>query len=438
MVRLQRGEFPLAITALERSLAIRTSVLGPDTSEVASTLEQLALAQIRLERFPEAENRLAQSQRIRERSAEQAAGALAQTLELVGLLRRYTDNYPAALTAIDRALEIQRRLAPRHPDEIFALQTRGDVLLLMGDASGAEQDWKSALELATRTLRADHPLVAETLGRLSLAAFSLGNLAEARRLAERARDIGDRSLAPCDPAGPVLAVALADALRYNEQSAEARKLYRGTLEKVRGCDNSGATAGWTDAEATLVFNDAGVAQDVGDLVEADELYTRAVDIWSKALGPNHSFVARGLDAVADVAAARGDLPRAHNLYERALTIRRRSLGPDHPHVAWTLTNLAKTEADLGNVLLALRYVQDAIAIYRKSGTGDEPDHLARVPRAQKLARRATRSSACGTRERRTGDSGAHSHLRPEPSARDGDTRVARRDKISHSEIAKRQ
>jgi CHAT domain-containing protein/tetratricopeptide (TPR) repeat protein len=378
MVRLQRGEFPLAIAALERSLAIRTSVLGPDTSEVASTLEQLALAQIRLERFPEAQDRLAQSQRIRERSAEQAAGALAQTLELVALLRRYTDNYPAALTAIDRALEIQRRLAPRHPDEIFALQTRGDVLLLMGDASGAEQDWKSALDLATRTLRADHPLVAETLGRLSLAAFSLGNLAEARRLAERARDIGDRSLAPCDPAGPVLAVALADALRYDGQYAEARKLYRGTLEKVRGCDNSGATAGWTDAEATLVFNDAGVAQDVGDLVEADELYTRAVDIWSKALGPNHSFVARGLDAVADVAAARGDLPRAHNLYERALTIRRRSLGPDHPHVAWTLTNLAKTEADLGNVLLALRYVQDAIAIYRKSGTGDEPDHLARV------------------------------------------------------------
>jgi CHAT domain-containing protein/tetratricopeptide (TPR) repeat protein len=377
-VHLQRGEFPLAVAALERSLAIRTAVLGADATEVADTLDQLGLALVRLERFREADQTLAKSQHIRERASEQAPLALAETYELVALLYRWTDNYQAALPLIDRALEIQRRLAPHHPDEIFALQTRGDVLLLMGDAIGAEQDWKSALELATRTLRADHPLIAETFGRLSLAAFSLGNLAEARRLAERARDVGDRSLAPCDPAGPVLAVALADALRYDGQYAEARKLYRGTLEKVRGCINSGATAGWTDAEATLVFNDAGVARDVGDLVEADGLYTRAVDIWSKGLGPNHSFVARGLDAVADVAAARGDLARAHDLYERALTIRRRSLGPDHPHVAWTLTNLAKTEAGLGNVSLALRYVQEAIAIYRKSGTADEPDHFARV------------------------------------------------------------
>ncbi len=377
-VRLQRGEFPLAISALDRGLAIRTAVLGPDAPQVANTLEQLALAQIRLERFAEAEELLAKSAQIREQTFEQAPRALAQTLELVALLRRYTDNYPAALTSIDRALETRRRLMPNHPDDIFALQTRGDVLLLMGAAGGAEQSWKSALDLAIRTLRADHPLVAVTLGRLSLAAFSLGNLAEARQLAERARDIGDRSLAPCDPAGRLLAVALADALRYGGEYAEARRLYRATLEKVRGCSNSGATAGWTDAEATLVFNDAGVARDVGDLVEADALYTRAVDIWSKGLGPNHSFVARGLDAVADVAAERGDLPRAHDLYERALAIRRRSLGPEHPHVAWTLTNLARTEANLRNVPLALRYIEEAIAIYRKSGTADEPDHFARV------------------------------------------------------------
>jgi len=377
-VRLHRGEFPLAVTTLERSLAIRETALGSETPAVADTLEQLGLAFIRLERFREAKLRLARSQAIREHSSEQAPLALAQTLELVALLHRTTESYAAALPLVDRALAIQQRLAPNHPDGILALQTRGDVLLLMGDATGAERSWQSALDLATRSLRPDHPALAEILRRIGLAAFSLGNLADARRFAERARDIGDRSLAPCDPVTPGLAVAVGLSLEYDGEYARARKIYRESLAKLRTCVNSGQAGATADLEATLVYNDAGVAREIGDLAEADALYERAVDIWSKGLGPEHSFVARGLDALAEVAAARGETARAHGIYEHALTIRRRSLGPDHPHVAWTLTNLARTEADLGNVSLALRYVQDAIAIYRKSGTADEPDHLARV------------------------------------------------------------
>ena len=137
-------------------------ILGADATEVADTLDQLGLTLVRLERFREADQTLAKSQHIRERASEQAPLALAQTYELVALLHRYTDNYQAALPLIDRALDIQRRLSPNHPDGILALQTRGDVLLLMGDASGAERSWKSALDLATRSLRADHPAEAVT------------------------------------------------------------------------------------------------------------------------------------------------------------------------------------------------------------------------------------------------------------------------------------
>lgn len=377
-VRLLRGEFPAAVVALERSLAIRIAVFGPEAADVAHTLDQLGLALIRLERFQEAEQRLTTALRIREQSSEQSPLALAQTLELAALLRRWDDGYAEALPLLDRALDIQKRIAPHHPDGILAWQTRGDVLLLTGDAAGAERSWRSALDLATQSLRPDHPAFAEIFRRLGLAAFSFGNLAEARRLAERARQIGDRSLAPCDPVRPTLAVAVGLSLEYDGEYAGARKLYRESLATLRSCVSAGQAGATADIEATLVYNDAGVAREIGDLAEADALYERAVEIWSKGLGPDHSFVARGLDALAEVAAARGQSARAHSIYERALTIRRRSLGPNHPHVAWTLTSLAKTEADLGNVSLALRYVQDAIAIYRKSGTADEPDHFARV------------------------------------------------------------
>lgn len=378
VLHLHRGDFPNAITLLERSLATRITVLGANAPDVAQTLDQLGLALIRLERFHEADQRLTAALRIREQSSERSPLALAQTLELAALLRRHDDGYTAALPLLDRALDIQARVAPRHPDGILAHQTRGDVLLLLGDATGAERSWRSALDLATQSLRPDHPAFAEIFRRLGLAAFSFGNLAEARRLAERAREIGDRSLAPCDPVRPTLAVAVGLSLEYDGEYAGARKLYRESLATLRSCVSGGQAGATADVEATLVYNDAGVAREIGDLAEADALYERAVEIWSKGLGPDHSFVARGLDALAEVAAARGQSARAHRIYERALTIRRHSLGPNHPHVAWTLTSLAKTEADLGNVSLALRYVQDAIAIYRKSGTADEPDHFARV------------------------------------------------------------
>ena len=70
---------------------------------------------------------------------------------------------------------------------------------------------------------------------------------------------------------------------------------------------------------------------------AERLHERANRIWSATLGPNHPYVARGLDALAAVADARGQRERARGLYQRALAIRKQTVGSDHPDVAWTLT-----------------------------------------------------------------------------------------------------
>jgi len=95
-------------------LQIRTAVLGPDAPAVADSLDQLALSLIQLERFPEAELHLVESQRIRERTTQQSPLALARTLELVGLLHRTSGNYEAALPPIDRAMAIRSRASRDH------------------------------------------------------------------------------------------------------------------------------------------------------------------------------------------------------------------------------------------------------------------------------------------------------------------------------------
>jgi tetratricopeptide (TPR) repeat protein len=136
-VHLQRGEFSAALQPLERSLSIRTAAIGLDDPAVADSLDQFALSLIQLDRFQEAEQRLAESQRIRERRRDESSLALARTLELVAWLHRTSGNYAAATSAINRAMAL-RRSGPRdHPDMVLALQVQGDVLLLTGDASGA-------------------------------------------------------------------------------------------------------------------------------------------------------------------------------------------------------------------------------------------------------------------------------------------------------------
>ena len=120
---------------------------------------------------------------------------------------------------------------------------------------------------------------------------------------------------------------------------------------------------------------------MGDWAEAERLYRTSVDMWSKTLGPDHPFVARGLDGLADVAASQGRFDDARRLYEQVLAMRRRTLGPAHPQVAWTLASLAAVSSKAGEPAVALRFADEAAAVFDKSGAGDEPD---RYPQALEL------------------------------------------------------
>ena len=377
-IHAQRGEFPAALSRLERALTIRSAALSDDSPLIADTLDEIARVLIQLETWSDASRRIDASLRIRERRARESPLALARTLELLAWLHRWSGNYAAATAAIDRGNQLRPSPAPDHPDLVFGLQVQGDVLLLSGDTVGAQRAWQTALRLAERTLRNDHPANVEILRRLGIAAYSLGDLAESQQLANRANTIGERSLAPCDPTRAGLAIGIGNSLEYNGDYAEARKVYREALARVRVCVANGQTSETADVEATLVFNDAAISKNIGDLDEAELLYQRAIEIWSKGLGTEHAFVARGTDALAEVVASRGQLTRARMLYEGVLASRRRTLGAHHPQVAWTLTNLASTVADLGDRPAALRYLDEAITIYRASGAADEPDHFARV------------------------------------------------------------
>lgn len=262
-VHANRGELSAALALHERGLAIRLKGLASDDGRVAESLERLAFTLIQMQRFPDATQRLADALRIRDARSSDAPAALAHTLTLVGLLHRVSGTYAEAVTPLERALAIRKTLTFEHPETTLLLQTRGDVRFLMGDIRGAQDTWSSALGIAERTLRPDHPSLAELLRRLGFAAFSVGNFGEARQFRERALQVGERSLAPCDAALGGLVGAVAMSSRYDGDYATARRLYRRarlTLEKCAGKTAIPAT----DAYATALYNEAGVAEVTGD------------------------------------------------------------------------------------------------------------------------------------------------------------------------------
>lgn len=397
---VERGEFRQAVPLFERALSIRSKRFGPAHELVASTLEAMAYPEMMLERFDTARQRLDQVLVVRQGAVDHRPIALAGALELDARLKQFSGDYQAAMSVVDRALAIRNRPSSGYSDATLALHIRGDLLFLSGDVSGAEVAWTEALTAARRLHGADHSATSPLLRKLALAADALGNRAESRTLLARAMDTG-RRFAPCHPEVVWLLNDSALSKRRDGDYGDAQKLYQTELQTIRNCKGS------ADSLATALHNQAQLVAEMGDLQEAERIQRQAVRVWSESLNGDHPYVARALDALAEVVAARGDTARALALYQRVLRIRRAS-GAETPDVAWTLTNLAKTVADNGDVVTALGYVDQAIAIFQTSGASDEPDHFARVlelrgtllaQRGDLTRARESLSSALGERER---------------------------------------
>ncbi|MGH8636433.1 MAG: tetratricopeptide repeat protein, partial [Burkholderiales bacterium] len=367
-LQFERGEFHAALKSHLLAQGIRVRASPDDDAARANSLERLARSEILLERFKSARSRLDRLMTIRAGEAASAPQHYGAALELMALWYRYAGDYAAALPLVEKVVAIRRTAFPDEPHTTSLLDLHGDLLFLRGDLSQAQQKWAQGLELSGTTLDHGHPSVALFLRKLALVADAVGDRAESRRLLDEAVRIGMPRLPPCHPD---VAGLLNDSAQQSQRDgtyADARRKYQQLLRMLEKCHRN---ANWT---ATALHNLASLFFEMGDLAESERLHTRAVHVWSTRLGPRHSHVARGLDALAEVVAARGQPARARALYERALRIRRVPGREDQPDVAWTLTNLARTVADLGELSAALRFVAEAIGIYRRSGAFDEPDH----------------------------------------------------------------
>ena len=190
--------------------------------------------------------------------------------------------------------------------------------------------------VAEATLRPDHPAIAVSLNRLANPVMSLGDIARATALRERALAIAEKAFGPDHFMVAHQLNDMANTLVARGDYVAAQHLY----ERARVIYERGSGSSYSDDVATTVLNMATVSANLGDFVEAARLERQAIAMWEREYGRQHPFVALALMQFADTLASQGRDREAIASYERAASIQQTALRPENASYATTLARLA--------------------------------------------------------------------------------------------------
>ena len=260
----------------ERALSIRLEILGPDDSEVASSLYQIAE------------------------------------------LSRATGDYAGAMRLHRRAAAIwDGTLGPQNTESASSLHYLGVLHLTTGDLAGARLCFEKALAIREKVLGPMHEQVAATLNALAGVKAQAGDPAAAGPLLERAQAIWERTLGPEHPFIARSLTGRAGLLADAGDGAGARRL----LEKALAI-RTHAFGPEHYLVARSLADMANLAARAGDAAAAAPLYLRALEMQRRTLGPGHPEVASTLASLARIDWIMGRVDPALDRTLRAETIAR--------------------------------------------------------------------------------------------------------------------
>ncbi len=250
----------------------------------------------------------------------------------------YTDLglYPEAMTQLDRALELERRLfGEENPKTLKTISRLGRTAFLQGKYADAEALSSQALKSQRRVLGLEHPDTLYSMISLANAYRAQGKYAQAEALGSQTLEIQRRVLGPEHPDTLNSMNSLANVYKAQAKYAQAEALYSQTLElqrRVLGSEHPN-TLGSMNNLATAYNDQAKYAQ-------AEALYSQTLEIERRVLGPEHLYTLVSMSNLANNEYLQGKYAQAEALYSDTLVIQRRVLGPEHPSTLISMNILA--------------------------------------------------------------------------------------------------
>jgi tetratricopeptide (TPR) repeat protein len=289
-----QGQPGRAAGYLQRALAGRLRVLGPDHPGTLGSRNNLALA-----------------------------------YESAGDLGRAVPLFEQTLA------DSERVLGPDHPGTLSSRNNLALAYESAGDLGRAVPLFEQALADSVRVLGADHPQTLGSRNNLAYAYQAAGDLGRAVPLFEQILAGRLRVLGADHPDTLLSRNNLAYAYQAAGDLGRAVPLHEQTLadsERVLGPDHPGTLSSRNNL--ALAYESA------GDLGRAVPLHEQTLAGRLRVLGLDHPDTLGSRNNLAHAYQAAGDLGRAVPLFEQALADSVRVLGPDHPQTKIVRGNLA--------------------------------------------------------------------------------------------------
>ena len=225
-----------------------------------------------------------------------------------------------------------------------------------------------AVEFSRKTVGADSPEHADSLGNLAELYKARGKYAEATPLLQQALEIRRTNPGENSPAFVSSLNNLAGLYQAMGKYRDSEALYLRAMEIVR--TNAG--------EENPVFigclnNLASLYKTMGNYAAAEPLYTKAKDIVMKTGGADKPDYGIVLSNLAHLYYLAGKYPNAEVLYLQSLDIAKKTVGEQHIQYVRTLNNLASLYEAMGDYAKAEPLYRKALEVFTATAGKNSPD-----------------------------------------------------------------
>jgi serine/threonine protein kinase/tetratricopeptide (TPR) repeat protein len=312
---LEIGNYVQAENMHRAALAINRRLFGPESPEVAASLNDLGLALWKERKQPEAEAAHREALAIRRRLFGDEQADVATSLNNLANVYRHYQRPTEAEPLAREALRIRRKLFGNENLEV-ADSLRNLSILLGDEGRRAESEAmaREVLAMRRRLLGNDDVLVASALDDVAWAAGYMGNSDEAESLEREALAMRQKLLTGDHPELAKSLYLLGDRMRQQGNLKEAHALLTAALSIQR------KQLGEEDPASLDSLRGLGLTLEAeGNLAESETVHREALALWRKR-GGNETPQALGeLESLVHVLMVQKKFGEAEQLLGEALT-----------------------------------------------------------------------------------------------------------------------
>jgi tetratricopeptide (TPR) repeat protein len=183
---LEMGDYARAEPLYRQALQIRQKALGPDHPDTADSFNNLGDIYQRMGAYEKAKPLLEQALQIYQKALGPDHPVTARNFNDLGLLYFEMGDYARAEPLLEQARQIRKKmLGEEHPDTAASLHNLASLYEHRGDYAKAEPPLEQALQILRKALGPDHPNTAISLENEGLLKFDLGQVLEAKSIAQQ-------------------------------------------------------------------------------------------------------------------------------------------------------------------------------------------------------------------------------------------------------------